>query len=436
MKKILIWTLAIIAAVVVAIWGYLKYRESKSQEGLVHVQSLAVVEVSIDRILSSIAKNAVSNLGVYTKRRTEPVDRDKLDITQSGWSIPANVYLFSLKDTPNRLFSVQSISDSKQFSSFIKQQLFTSADTLINGEALHYGASKDGRLILLFDDKRFVLSVGTSQKQDMGIMASLILDKGRKLVSVSSLSLNALQIAESDITYLNRDDQTRIAINFFNGKIDIKGSIRSSLFVGAREPLVRPLDTSSIMYGWLNADLRPLFKKNAVQLSDHQISADSLSKYYGGYADVQWKAGHVKQVDTIVTYDLDDNFEMAEKMERREVEVPNIGVVVKASPHLASYLPEKLFYKFSKNSKGDLIALNTGPQATIDNKRVTSPYYLFLRLKLDSALPILAPKAQEMSWKKLQIFEVSARRAEHDLSEVKASCTLVDKDIHALYQLL
>jgi hypothetical protein len=436
MKKILIWTLAIIAAVVVAIWGYLGYRKSKSHEGLVHVQSLAVVEVSVDRILFSIAKNAMSNLGVYTKRRTDTIDREKLDITESGWNIPANVYLFSLKDTPSRLFSVQSIADSKRFSSFIKQQLFISADTLIDGQALHYGASKDGRLILLFDDKRFVLSVGTDQKQDMSVMASLILDEGKKLVSVSSLSLNSLQTAESDITYLNREDQTRVAVNFFNGKIDIKGSIQSSLLVGAKEPLVRPLDTSSIMYGWLNADLRPLFKKNAVQLSDHQISVDSLSKYYGGYIDVQWKAGQVKQVDTIVTYDLDDNFEMAEKMERREVEVPNVGVVVKASPHLASYLPEKLFYKFSKNSKGDLIAFNTGPQTTIDDKRVTSPYYFFLRLKFDSAFPIFAPKTQEMSWKKLQVFEISASRAEHDLSEINASCTLVDKDIHALYQLL
>ncbi|WP_270087618.1 acyl carrier protein [Sphingobacterium sp. SYP-B4668] len=437
MKRILMWMLTVIGILVLGCWAYLSYRESDSKHGLVHAQSHAVIEVSIDGMLGAIARNAMLNPGTYYKgRRSIESDSAGLGIAQSGWDFPANVFLFSLEEMPHRFFSVQSIGNSKQFTQYIKQRFSKSNDTLIQGQKLQYGLSEDSRFAVLFDEQQFVLSLGVDQKLHWEIMANWLAGNEKALVEVSSLSLDGFKNGKSDITYLNMVDQTRLAVTFRNGRIDFEGDVISPSIIGVRDATARQLDTTSVLYGWLNADLRPLFKGYSETLLKYDVNADSLAKYYGGYVDVQWKSDLVKQIDTIVTYDLDENFEMTEKMERREVEVPHLNLVVKASPHIAGYLPEKMFYKFKKSVSGDLIALNTGPQMIMEDKRAASPYYGYLYAKLDKALPILMPNREGIDWEKFQVLEIGMSRGVQGESVITGKCILRDATIHALYQLL
>ncbi|KAF5298837.1 hypothetical protein FQR65_LT19575 [Abscondita terminalis] len=60
---------------------------------------------------------------------------------------------------------------------------------------------------------------------------------------------------------------------------------------------------------------KPILTSNMKDICEkkHKIPVDTLSKYLGGYVDMQWRRDPVKQIDTIVTYDLDDNLKFRKK---------------------------------------------------------------------------------------------------------------------------
>lgn len=72
MKKVFLWILVVIIVVVLGVWGYLTARQSASGDAQIHVQSRAVVRISVDRMLTSLVKNALIHPGTYFGAKKEP----------------------------------------------------------------------------------------------------------------------------------------------------------------------------------------------------------------------------------------------------------------------------------------------------------------------------------------------------------------------------
>ncbi|MGJ1432516.1 acyl carrier protein [Sphingobacterium spiritivorum] len=432
MKKVFLWILVVIIVVVLGVWGYLTVRQSASGDAQIHVQSKAVVRISVDRMLTSLAKNALIHPGTYFGGKKEP-KRDSLErikIWESGWDIPANVYLFSLQNDPNTYYTIQSLKDKEAFAKFLKVN-FALEPVLVEGSQFYFVQARNQRSAVLFSQDRFVVGFGLGAADRLTIMRDL-LENTKNLTTAKSMQLDTL---EADLLYTDLQNKSLVKTNFYNGNIKLEGNIYTALWHAPEQATARQLDTSSVAYGWLNADLRPVLNQYKDSLERHKIPVDTLSKYLGGYVDMQWKKDPVKQIDTIVTYDLDDNFEMSEKKEVREAEVPDLQFVIRSSPHLAAYLPEKMFYKFKKQVKGDLIALNTGTPADFTDTRNNVQNYFYMHLREDSWNRIFVKKDSGSAWNHIENITLSATRTTADWSVLKGEVKLKQRDIHALYQL-
>ncbi|MGJ1422021.1 acyl carrier protein [Sphingobacterium spiritivorum] len=432
MKKVFLWILVVIIVVVLGVWGYLTVRQSASGDAQIHVQSRAVVRISVDRMLTSLAKNALIHPGTYFGGKKEPKkdSLERIKIWESGWDIPANVYLFSMRNDPHIYYTIQSLKDKEAFAKFLKVN-FALEPALLEGSQFYFVKARNQRSAVLFNQDRFVVAFGMEAAERLTVMRSLLEDT-KNLATVESMQLDTL---EADLLYTDLIDKSVIRTNFYNGNIKVEGNIYSALWHAPEQATARQLDTSSVAYGWLNVDFRPVLNQYKDSLEKHKIPVDTLSKYLGGYVDMQWRRDPVKQTDTIVTYDLDDNFEMSEKKEVREAEVPDLQFVIRSSPHLAAYLPEKMFYKFKKQVKGDLIALNTGTPADFTDARNNVANYFYLHLRADSWNRMFVKKDSGSAWNHIDNITLSATRSTADWSVLKGEIRLKQADIHALYQL-
>ncbi|SUJ02675.1 Uncharacterised protein [Sphingobacterium spiritivorum] len=125
MKKVFLWILVVIIVLVSGVWGYLAVRQSASGDAQIHVQSRAVIRISVDRMLTSLAKNALIHPGTYFGGEKGPKKDSlvRIKIWESGWNIPANVYLFSLRNDPHTYYTIQSLKDKEAFAKFFESEL-------------------------------------------------------------------------------------------------------------------------------------------------------------------------------------------------------------------------------------------------------------------------------------------------------------------------
>ncbi|MBE8712229.1 hypothetical protein [Sphingobacterium hungaricum] len=434
MKKVLIGIVVLVLVFVIGCWILLSVRESQSQKALVHSQTSILIDVSIDDILTDIAFNSLANPGYYLKDSTKVSDGEKkIRPWNMGWKLPAHFYFFSLPNDSTALYSVQEITSIDEFKVFVQQKLKLSIDSLFDQQSYTFYSSEDKRVSLLLNDKQFAIAISQNQNDKSGNLLDLLTNQSL-LISVKDIEITNKN--NSDIAYYDLKNQNSYGANFKKGKVIVDGQFTTALWQAPKvESSVRELPLSNPLNFYLNADIRPLLRKHQETLANYGIPVDTLVAYYGGYVDVQLREGSVKQTDTIVTYDLDDNFEMTAKEEVQETEVPNIELGFKASTHLKNYLPEKMFYKFNKQQIGEYLLLGTDQANNPKVATHNTPYYFSLSvLPQKVKLPFLSSLSDFLN--KFEKIDVQVKNTQENKSELSGEFLLKKKSIHALYQLL
>lgn len=437
MKKFLIGLALLVVSISLVLWFVVRYRDAESQMAVVHQKSTAIVQISVDQLGLSVAKNAILHPFAYVKEDT--VKKEKSDqpsyskLWRTGWSIPAKLFFFSMPDDPLSFFCVQSIANVEQFKNFIRSNFSIPMDSTHNGSQLWFATSKEKNISVLALDKQFVIAVGVRDNNRQTQMLKLLQNQEKQLIPINKLDKFDLT-TDADIYYSNLEDKSTLHLGMEGGKFTVNGNMYSKLWQGSANPKARQLPKDNKVNMWLHADISPLFSKYRPLLEKYNIPGDSLQRYYGGYIDLQWKAADVPQQDSIIAYVMDENFEMQETVELRKEWVPNIELTVKASPHLATYLPEKLFYKFQKQTVGDLTSLHTAEQNQFDPAMNDSPYYFYLSIsnlatdkRINNWLPVL---------KLVEHIQIGAQNTEANRSQITAEIQLKNAKIHALYQFM
>lgn len=434
MKKVLIGIIVLVIVFVIGCWILLSVRESQSQKSLVHSQTTLLIDISIDDMLTDIAFNSLANPGYYLKDTTTVSDgQKKIRPWNMGWKLPAHFYFFSLPNDSTALYSLQEITSVDEFKVFVHQKLKLNMDSLFENRSYTFYTSDDKRVSILFDDQKLAIAISKNQEDKSGNL--------QELLSNSSLLIPVKEIEIKDrisrnIVFYDLRNQNTYGANFKKGKIVVDGSFITSLWQAPKvESTVRELPLSNPLNLYLNADIRPLLRQHQETLANYGIPVDTLINYYGGYLDVQLKDGKVKQTDTIVTYDLDDNFEMTAKEELQETDVPNIELGFKASTHLKNYLPEKMFYKFNKQQIGEYLVLGTDQAKSPKISTHNTPYYFSLSVIPEKVtLPFLSSFSTLLS--KFETIDVHAKNTKENKTQLSGELVLKKKSIHALYQML
>ena len=228
---------------------------------------------------------------------------------------------------------------------------------------------------VLLDDHKLVFSLGKDYQPET--MLSLLKADQGDWVYANGLGKNVSEIQEADMSFVDKKDNWAI-VNFQNGRFDIDAFVKSSLLGFPSKPDQAAIPEDNVFYMALNSDLSLILKDKEAELEKLKLPVDSIYKYVGNFAAIELKNKEVLESDTIITYDYDDNFEMTEKKEINQVEVPSLTFQVMASPHLLGYLPEKMFYKFGKDFHNGLIRLSTDPVSLGNNKELQPSSNVFV----------------------------------------------------------
>lgn len=433
-KKILFVFLGLIAFAAISLYVFLKVREYRSERGLVHSESSLVIKISIDRILEDIVLNALINPSYYFSKDTSATSTDRNKIRSDiGIGIPANLYLFSLADNPNTLYTTLIVQDDVKLHQFLERNLGN--DTIKVKRKGHVWSfeSNDHRISFIGDKEFAILSISLDKTSNAQQLDQLWTAR-TKMKPVADLKEFLFDNKDADIQWKSRRGNLNGELSMLNGRIISTFTLPNDVLKLPVNASARKLSVGNVVSFYCEGDLRPLFEKYREVLNQYNIPVDSLKQYYGGYFDFQWSDTDVIQQDSVIAYDYDENFNMIEKREIREESVPNISFNIKASPHLATFLPHKLFYKFYQHINDDKISLSTAPTSQ-DGSSIIESEGTPLGLTYNYSDAVI----RHFGWlpKVERISEVKIEGRGGDVGNTfRMDLIVVDKHIHALYQLL
>jgi len=435
MRKILIGIVLCILALIIGCWIWIYNRQSQSQRAHVHPESTFLIDISVDEVLRDMSWNALANPSYYLKDSTGFSKGDqKISLWNMGWKIPSHLYFFNIPSDPHTLFAIQKITDVEKFEVFLKENLGLQLDSTFRQGEFKVVKSKNQLLTILFDQTTMAVAISRKTNDQSQKLAHL-LRHPQGLVAIADFKLADTLVA-GDISVIDLKDQSYVHVFFEKGKIQLKGYLKHSLWHAPKKTSVlRALDTTKALSFYFNADIRRLLERYKSDLDQKGIPTDTLMNYFGGYLDAHIDKQMLLQEDTIVTYELDDNFELSPRRTIQQTEVPNMQFAIRASSHLKNYLPEKMYYRFNKSQFEDFILLSTDPKANLIVNKVESPFYFQMHLVPSKLhLPFMEDYLTPLS--KFTEINMQMQQLTPGETILKGELGMKEKSIYALYQWL
>ncbi|AUC74629.1 hypothetical protein [Olleya sp. Bg11-27] len=356
-KKIVKRAAISISVLLLIFKGILMYRDYVSYHDVIHKNADHIVKVRVDGILQTIALNAVVNPSFYLKKENKKDSVIEEKDNGKGVSIPANVFLYTIKEYSKKtLFASLKISDTLDFKNYIESQFHITAFEITSRFTV--GVNKDEKIQIAFNDKQCVV-VYNPNKEDVNQVFVDLLNDGKTLDS-SDPKWSAIKEANSHINYLTKNNT--IDLDFKSGQVVVNGNVVLPVFLDVPKTLkgTRFSKDASIT---LDLNVLSTLKYISLNHNNFTIDTDSLNAYYKGHLALEVTKSTM-QIDSIISYEYNDDFEKVETLTAVEKEVPEINIEVTSDG-------SKL-YKYLEN------------KAIINNGRLNKEVFPLYQLKVDS----------------------------------------------------
>lgn len=441
MAKFLKITAAIILLLLVFYFGFFKYRQIQANRVSIPASTQALFKINVDELYKTIALSYLKHPRQYSGADKKGL-KEKVAELNTGLKIPANIYLYSLKaKAKNAFFSRLEITDSLAFNNFILKKL-----ALIKKDA-HFFQSADSTFCLLSNQTTAVLAFTPSKESVKTTLEEILAQKN--MVKISDSKFEPMANLADHLSFQDAENLSRI--NFTDGKINISSELVNRWIEPAPQPRHRILNPESTVSMWLNGKFKPALSKKNVTVSSSAFSKDNFFRFYKGYLDFEW-TNTVKQIDTVITYEYNDDFEQVEKKITREQKIPGISLNMSANDQeVASYLKSSgfmdqstgkisaaiipLYQIYFKGNNGN-IQLSTLPNAKPDLKMEPANDFFYLKVdfkKLIKQTPFTFVNDYLDIFSKL---EMNAKSLGKDKIKLESELLFVNQDANALVQLL
>ncbi|WP_316803804.1 hypothetical protein [Pedobacter nototheniae] len=446
MVKFLKITAAIFVLLLIFFVGTFKYRQYKGNRLLIPANVSGLIKINTDEIYKSIGLNMVSNLGYYLKSGEKKISNIEAKNFDTGLDVPAALYFYTIAGKSNDLlFSRLEIKDSVAFKNFITKALSLNPVKNI-GNGTYTTSSKDNRLSISYNKTAVALSYSFRTEDSEQLRLDILNQKN--FIKVSQSNFNKVNDYRDHILFTNQENLSKL--NFNSGNIDFSHEFTTKILIPGEKPSHRVFNTDNTMTFWLNARLEKTGNK-LFKLNDFTVERDSILKYYKDYLDVEW-TNSTQQVDSVITYDYNDDFEKVEKITLQKHDVPNLIINIAANPNgLKNYLQQQNFiiadrnivnkavfplYKlFVRNERKNLIFSTQKNQRIIFEQAQASDFFYlnvnFTKLNKQISLPIFSNQV-----KSVKTLEVKGKAMGNNKVKIEGELKLVNQDINALYQLL
>jgi len=443
MKKFLKIIAAIAILLLLCYFGFFKYRQIQANNVSIPVSTNALLKINVDELYKTIAVSYIKHPNQYSGSDKKGI-KEKVDDLNTGLKIPANIYLYSLSGkAKTTFFSSFEIADTLAFNHFIQKKSFL---PLIKKDG-NFFQSKDSTFCILFN-KTTVAFAYTPQKEQVKTTLEEILNR-KNMTKVGESRFKQLVNLSDHISFQNTGNFSKI--NFTDGKISFSNEFINQMIVPAAKPQHRLLNPESTVSMWLNGKFKSdLIKKNQT-VSPSLLSKDSFFRFYKDYVDFEW-TNTITQVDTVVGYEYNDDFERVEKKLLQDRKIPSISMNLTANDReVSDYLKSlgaldqstgkisssmiPLYQVYFKGNSGN-IQLSTVQNAKPDLKRTSSDDFFYFKVDLkklikQTPMPLIADKLGTFSQ-----LEIKAKSIGKDKIKLESELLFLNGDANALIQLL
>lgn len=434
MKKFLSITTAILVLLFVSFWGYMQYQRHISYQTLIPANTRVLIRVDVFDIYKSM-------LGEYFNRK-----KGRIESPLEGISIPANIFLFTLKDKqPTTLFTTLPIDNLDTFRRHLSSW-DTLGQTIKATPDITIFTNNARTLTIAFTATRAAFAYAAGKEQVQQALIDLLQQKNT--VAVRNSAFRDIQKQDGHITQLSGENKG--SLDFNSGNIALQMDLSVEGLAVPAEVNHRGSQQQDILNLWLYADLKPFLAQQTFGIDTFRINGDSLlASQPKGFT---FSIGPPQaQIDTVVTYEYNDDFEKVPTASVKETMAPGIVLNVDANAmSLYRYLQQQhcigadgevnrsLFplYQLYAHTSSDQLQLSTSKNTSPVTGRITSGnfFHLFIdftRLEGQKAFALIPAYTR-----RFQQLEAKAIKSTQQQCRLEVKLYFKDRQKHALLQLL
>lgn len=433
-RQIAIILTAAVLLLLSVFYGYLSWRKHDAYKGSVHADAAFILKVNADQLYGTLVMDGLGSPFYYLKKGKQSIE--------SGLSIPAQIFIYTLKSkSAQTYFCALPVEDQQQLKSFLSQKMGIVAFSKM-GQYTR-GISRDGRLIVAFNTHTFAAGYALNKENVDDVLADLL--NRKNLMPEQDPKLSKLKALDQHLAYVF--NEVTGTGEFKDGLIHMEGDFNfDGLQVKGKTFHHRIFEKDVMVKMWLNA--WPALNKSygEIQVKDHTIYPDSLLKYCAGYFDLEL-GSPVSQIDTVVTYEYNDDFEKEETLTPRTVKVPGVnGLVSGNAVGLMNYLHQaglvqrtvvnkNVFplYQVYTQPEGSYLAWSTAKKQVVATSKSVTPYFFYLEADL-ARLKVQFPLLEKYIGQASRLV-IKARPGSLDKYHFDIDLHFKRKDINAFRQL-
>ncbi|QIL40967.1 hypothetical protein G7074_17875 [Pedobacter sp. HDW13] len=441
MVKFLKITAAIVLLLLVFYFGFFKYRQIQANRVLIPVTTQALFKINVDELYKTIAVSYVKHPSQYSGTDKKGIEEKIADLN-TGLKIPANIYIYGLKgQAKNTFFSRLEIVDSLAFKRFILKKL-----SLIKKDT-NFFQSTDSTFCLLLNKTSVAIAFSPKKVAVKTFLANILNQKN--MVKIGDSKFNQLADLSDHMSYQDAENLSKL--NFTDGKINFSNEFVNRWLEPAAQPKHRILNPESTISMWLNGTFKPALVKKNTAVSAAVFSKNNFFKFYKGYLDFEW-TNTVKQMDTVVSYEYNDDFEQVEKKAARARNIPGISINMSANDQeVSNYLKSSgsldqstgkisttvipLYQVYFKGNNGN-IQLSTLPNAKPDFKMESADDFFYFKVDFKKLFKQMSFLTVSDNLNIFSQLEMHAKSIGKDKIKLESELLFVNQDANSLIQLL
>lgn len=382
-KKIAYFFLFLVIALAIAY--FFRYKQSLSYTNKVPASAKAVLHLNLRQLEHKVLMDALQNPLAYIDLKSSKKEDDKKKDLLDGISIPKNLFLYATNGSiiSNKI----DIKDKEDLDTFLKQEQFKKTQLgaiSIYKKGLLHIATQNEFLVFAYSNK----NMNTLLKDTF--LNTNFLDEDDAL-------LKQLKSNDSDGVLASKEGDF-IVFNIKNGEATIEGTLKefSDLFL----PITTEnYNDSLVAYTSGKIAIRsvkPLISKRQKEKFNKltSLSLDSIITKWNGEFNFNINAIQSK-IDTIITYEYDDDFNKIEKKSTQKVINPNLDFQLKGKTLYTYFVNEKaiklvevdsLFTtipigKLYANHTEDVFLVSSSKAPKTFEKNNTNKFQLFLNIE-------------------------------------------------------
>lgn len=376
-RVILIIISCILTLILIGVAAYF-VRKQQANKQFVSAQSSAILSVAVDELI-------LDNLGTLLKKTDKPstdkeksVSNAKNFFFNTGLNIPARIFLFSVPKHADQLFGILAVNNYEKCLAYFMENHKDGLE-LVDKNTGTVTVKLSKQMVCLFNKEYLVYGLSALEEIHATQLSQLISETD-SLVPVNRLANVNPAVFKAHLVYSRMDESLNLQAHLSNQKVTIDGQWKLRNNTDAQFN-IRKLDTTNnILSFWSSLPLAEFPALGQFLGKYASLDKDSLATSYGGYMDIEVKAGSSMQTDTILTYEYDDSFNAIEQKEIRQTAVPNIIHVWNNANGIAQFLPDNMFYQFHKKETEGYVINSTMDIETISLNQVSSTHPFFLQV--------------------------------------------------------